>query len=289
MDWYLLVFILSTIILVTSSKSERSKDLKFNANYTEDAMNWCKYIKESDEPKVLLYNRVRKCGSSTMQYLYRQLAKENKFLTFTLERMFWTDLDASENSHIRDKAVHLINEQRRENHRSTGNPRIVVDGHFWQTEFEYDTFHHKYEYTQLIRDCHGRRKSAFYYLLYDSVAAYRAKKSNNSTAYHKHILRTDDPVHCLQHEKCLRNTGNELFSTNIPIELRHICGSKCNKGYEEPNKSLLRVLEPSKLTVLGLLENMTAYLEMLECAYPSFLHNISDKYKDINEVSNGAL
>jgi hypothetical protein len=218
-----------------------------------------------------------------MQYLLDELSSRYKFEHYSTENDLWIDLEASQNRNIRESFIKIINEKRKENIRMNLNPRIIVDGHFWQTEFNYDEIHHKFEYIQLIRECHSRRRSSFYYFLIDSAAAQLAKKTNTSIAFLKHALNTSDPERCLNDMECLKNAGSGRFS-RTPMELRYICGSKCNTGYNEPYKSLLRLRDPSKLTVLGVLDNMTAYLEMLECAYPSFLRNITAVYNGMREV-----
>jgi hypothetical protein len=215
-----------------------------------------------------------------MIHLFDQLSKKNKFNLFNTDKKFWVNFEAPQNNHIKDNFIDTIGKRIRENYKTVGQSRIVVVGHFWQTEFANDTFNHKFEYINLIRDCLSRRRSKFYFALYDLSAGHDAK--------HKKIvlqekLNSSDPDRCIQDIECLRRTGDEVFSRH-PIELKHICGLKCNVDYEEPYKSLLRLRDPSKLTVLGLLDNITAYMDMLECAYPTLLQNISVTYNRLHEV-----
>jgi hypothetical protein len=261
-----------------NSTSNNNTFLYRKINYTDDAIAWCNYIHTSEEPIILLYNRLPKCGSSTMQYLFQKLSKQNKFITLSVNNTFWTDLESDKNKHLRKKFIHQINEKRKDGKFQLGK-RIIVDGHWLQTEFKYKNFHQPFEYIQLIRECHSRRRSFFYYSLYDSYASRHAKINNMSWEHLQHVLHSNDPDSCLNDTSCLLKSGNHAFTKN-PIELKHICGTKCNMKQNEPNKSLMRLIDHNRLTVLGILEKMNEFIEMLECAYPNFLRGIGSIYME---------
>jgi hypothetical protein len=253
--------------------------IKFSSKdyYKDDAMRWCGYLSKTVEPKVLFYNRLAKCGSTTMFHLLRLLARRNDFQYMFPGPGFYFDLDDPNHEKSREQFIQLVNGQ------SVENDMTVVIGHFWQADFANDTIEFDYEYIQLVRECRSRRRSAFLYTLHNYLEAEKALKANESSSFLQHNFNiTADPERCMHDIECLRN--KTALTSTLPYELSYVCGPKCNEGYEEPYKSLLRVREPNKLTVLGVLENMTAYLEMLECAYPTFLRNISDIYNELNEV-----
>jgi hypothetical protein len=267
---------LISLLCLLCNASSFGNDSVMTFNHGNDAEKWCSYLRSTPEPRVLLYNRLAKCGSTTLHHLFRQLGRENHFESIVPNHGFTFDLDDPNHKKVREDFVQLINGQ------SVENDMTVVIGHFWQTDFANDTIEFDYEYIQLVRECRSRRRSVFYYSLHGSKEAKLARHSNDLVSFLRHTFNTSDPERCMHDIECLRN--RTTLSSHNSNELNYVCGPKCNMGCEEPYKSLLRVLEPSKLTVLGLLENMTEYLEMLECAYPTFLHNISDIYNELNEV-----
>jgi hypothetical protein len=238
----------------------------------ENAKQWCNYISSTEEPHILLYNRIPKCGSTTMQQLFLKLSQRNSFSVWQTNRDYWVDFDDENNKSIRSKFVNVIKAKARNKN------GVVVDGHWWQTSFKPSDFNdHLVEDIQLFRECVSRRHSYFYYSLYDSVAAKKALAQNDLPGHLKTVLKTDTPKKCLHDYDCLTKAQLSVFYRR-PIELKYVCGSMCtslNNGVNEYG-ALYNLRNPGRFTVSGTLEKFSEFIEMLECAYPNLLAGIMD-------------
>jgi len=264
------------------------------ANYTSwqlaDAKRWCQYVRTTKEPDILLYNRLSKCGSTTMKMLFDKMAEDNDVVSFAVPKDYWHDLD--EDTTMRKS---LVGEIMHHVKKSKGRP-VIADGHWFQTrfnsrgDFEGKTF----ENIQLLRECKSRRHSKFLYGLLDNHEnKVRQEKGGKAAvdSYREEYLRSKLPLDdCLKDYNCLR--GSTKFNHN-DTEIIFLCGSQCYADFKKgrspagrPTPAIADVTiaadinahDPEIFSVIGVLDFLGEYIEMLECTYPIMLKGIFSAY-----------
>ena len=263
------------------------------------------YLQTVPEPPVVLYNRLSKCGSTTMQLLFEELSKKNDFGLWNAPMEYWHDLDI-------DKQLrkHFLSDLNK-NMKAAKGKKFLADGHWWQTTFSPEELEGKvHENIQLLRECKSRRHSKFFYGLFDSSAATAVKETKTPQKFKKYehdYLRTDINVKdCLNDYQCLK--GTTKFDHN-DTEIVFLCGSKCeanlidDKNFKaiKNNKhhiydgevvssgAISNIHNPKVFTVIGVLDYMEPFMEMLECIYPSMLNGIHSTFVSQQVCSRNIL
>ena len=259
---------------------------------------WCHHMKHSKPPHILLYNRLPKSGSSSMQYKFQQLSKLNKVLTWSTTDDYWIDFSHPNKSIMRSRFVGNISSLRAR----YPFKQIVVDGHWNQISI--NEFDGEVEYFQLIRDCHSRRKSDYFFTLFDSVRATKAKREKkyldevlqllNLDAMNRFIRRVppkDIIFECTQDYNCLRKS--KLITYSADVELRSMCGYECQRMHSYSSNPILQgsisnMRNISSFSIVGILEYFPQFLELLECMYPNFqnITRITNEKKKTSEKYN---
>jgi len=133
---------------------------------SEDADNiWCNHLRNSPAPKFLMYNRIPKTGSTTMQDLFESICKQNgKCKVYHMDRValekyngFWNLSNSQE--HRRSFLNHV-------NKYANENPRkfLIFDGHWAKVTFSKIELKGKLaEYINLLRECESHIRSKFYH------------------------------------------------------------------------------------------------------------------------------
>ena len=247
-----------------------------------DSKNWCKFVSTTKEPDILLYNRLSKCGSTTMKMLFDKMAEDNNVVSFAVPKDYWHNLD--EDTVMRKS---LIKEIMGHVKKAKGNP-VIADGHWFQTRFDSQVdFEGKaFENIQLLRECKSRRHSKFLYGLLDNHEnKVRNEKGGKSAVnkYREEYLSSKMPLEeCLKDYACLK--GTRKFDKN-DTEIIFLCGSACEakfkaSGVYDVNIGAdLNAHNPDIFSVIGVLDYLGEYIEMLECAYPDMLKGIFVAYK----------
>mmetsp|Transcript_23002 Transcript_23002/g.33641 ORF Transcript_23002/g.33641 Transcript_23002/m.33641 type:complete len:330 (-) Transcript_23002:128-1117(-) len=225
---------------------------------------WCRYINESPEPDIIVFNRYMKCGSTTMntiisrqERLQRTLNKRS-FRFVSQDGAFW-------NRH----SSHAVLDKLAELRRSANNLTIVVEGHFLWKNFSDTTSPFRIEYMQLLRNCADRHTSNYFYRLPDH---------GRNLDMHPDVLR------CLLDKSCIsKDTDLQHMSTSEYSD--SFCGMPCS-----PEDALVNISpENGRYSAVGTLEHFNKYLELLECVFPSVFGgvlNSIDIFK-IRENSSG--
>jgi len=68
------------------------KDINSSRSTIDEGKKWCDYLQKVPEPDVILYNRLAKCGSTTMQLLFDTLSKLNTFVSYSVNQVTITIL-----------------------------------------------------------------------------------------------------------------------------------------------------------------------------------------------------
>ena len=264
----------------SSNMSYENRNLNEYITDIHDAKHWCEYLQTTPEPDIILYNRLAKCGSTTMKMLFSTLASKNNFVSHSVNKIYWQDLDLDKK--LRTKFLTEINDI------MSSNDKLVVDGHWFHTQFSNNELKGiTFENIQLLRECKSRKHSKFFYGLFDSSEAVQAKNLGEK-AYEKfkhEYIRSDVSVNaCLKDYDCIK--GSRKFD-RADLEIRALCGSTCkdmNLG-DDVTGAYINTHDPHSFAVIGSLEKIPEFLEMLECAYPTILENIKDLY--LKEQTHG--
>jgi len=269
----LCINIISNTTTTTTTTTNIYRNLNDYITDIHDAKHWCEYLQKTPEPDIILYNRLAKCGSTTIKMLFSTLSSKNNFVSHSVDKIYWRDLDLDKK--LRTNFLTEINDI------MSSNDKLVVDGHWFHTEFSNNELKGvSFENIQLLRECKSRKHSKFFYGLFDSSDAVHAK-SLGDKAYEKfkhEYIRSDISVNaCLKDYDCIK--GTRKFDRS-DLEIRALCGSTCkdlNLG-DDINGAYKNTHDPNSFTIIGSLEKFPEFLEMLECAYPTILENIKDLY-----------
>ncbi len=262
--------------------------------YEELNEEWCSHLQSNSEPQIVVYPRMPKCGSSTMNSLFQYLTIKNKFEFVGTPRETWTSLDLDRNA--RRDTLSLI----KGSHTTAKRRRALVAGHFEQTVIDESELNEKgkkritVEMIQLIRDCEHKASSLFYYTLFrqrDAVNAEKKGKLSEFIAKELGInsieeIKRFNISSCLETESCVKKFG---FSDDDHYRdgIRFLCGAACLKSSEDAVRgALYNVLHPHRFAVVGILDDLASFLDMLECAYPKMLKGILQRYRETDLHQN---
>jgi hypothetical protein len=215
------------------------------------------------------------------------------------------------NNHIQQRKQHIVVDGHFEQIIFPPNSFLDIHGREHEVSNQKNPTHkqrQRVESIQLIRDCGSRSTSLFFYELFDSMAAIQAKATGNLKG---HIL---DAMHvhsnsiagkefrfeeCLESYACVKGYPFEAYERN---GLQYLCGDECIKqvinsaftnkqtarafsSRRNPTQSIqvkgamFHAIQPQYFTVIGALEQMDEFFEMLECAYPTIFHNLLNLYR----------
>jgi len=252
---------------------------------------WCNYIRTTPEPTVIAYNRIGKCGSSTMERIIdRQVNTsrqyEHDLHAWHTDSSFWTQPGKHPQQQITSKQhQELLREHvlRTVDEAKQGpGTRLIVDGHWNLVDLASGHLRDgspptAVQYIQLSRSCEPRIKSHLLYHLHDSVAAQHAKR----TGHYRNFIGTamGIPGGTVQMKRCLSNYS---CLADMPIArevlydgavLDYFCDADCVRAHRFESRlagAMQRVRSPKDggYAVVGVLEELNQFLELLECAFP---------------------
>lgn len=225
-----------------------------------------------------------------MQNILHQLSKDNKFRAHGLPPEYWINLPSSP-----DTLNHLYELIR--NEYQTRQQPIIYDGHWVQYLFnKTKLLSLNIEYIQLIRSCESFATSLFFYILFENHAARAAQRISNETYinYTKSklkILNSSMTIEeCLESYQCIKNSN--FFATFEFDTLNYLNGQYHENGdqhYSHDTGAIYNLQNPNIFTVVGVLEYLDIYLEMLECVYPTLLHGINSLFQKENTHSRPTM
>jgi len=194
---------------------------------------------------VLIYNRVPKCASTTMQHIISKLQSKNGF-KFKSANVYHRKVLRP------DEFENLLGYLR------NSKQKIVFDRHMFYVDWE------KYglnaNYINVVREPIKRFVSHFYYLR--SLGRWRDRKEKPPRAWFEKDLETcvfsGDP-------ECKMEIGEGL-------QLTYFCGTVWECSNPKSRKALLKAMEniEEKYSVVGVLENLENSLHVMEKYIPAF-------------------
>jgi hypothetical protein len=286
---------LQSIILAKNkrpiAKYSANVDLEhFNESFPALHEEWCSYLHKYPEPSLIIYPRMPKCGSSTIDALFKELAKRGQFTFVHTPRELWTNYDMDEQ--YRKQFIASVRTNMH-SYFSFKHKPVIVEGHFEKVIFDEETFDGPYESIQLMRDCPGRIKSMFFYQLFQCSDASRAIKEGRFKEYQMKKLnfrngsKNFDFDRCFNDAACVRGFPFNEYPWHA---VQHVCGSTC--AYEtgdEVKGAIYNAVHPEHFAAFGTLNRLEEFLEQLECVYPTLLKDISKTYKKLQVHENSAL
>ena len=82
-QFIILLVIIKDISSISSSSSSSS------SSSNDEGKKWCDYLQKVPEPDVILYNRLAKCGSTTMKLLFSTLSTLNTFISHSVNKVIY--------------------------------------------------------------------------------------------------------------------------------------------------------------------------------------------------------
>jgi len=236
--------------------------------FVDDSADWCERIGSSPEPREVLYNRIPKAGSSTMQHLLRinnhgrSRGNRDGDTSFRIGSEFWGNTlieRQSSDGRLRAEFDRIAEDRKKP------ELAVVIDGHF------YPMFKHgAATYFNIMRNPRSRLTSWFYYSLHDS---HEAKALNRSS---EELVKTygSDKLD----EKCYDSLVCQKFiKRKYKSQLQYLCeGDVCGSEGEKA-----QIFSSTLLEVGGFLEEFDKSLEMLECVYPTVFNGVREAYGDL--------
>lgn len=231
------------------------------------------------EPKILVYNRIPKCASSTIRAVLNEVESlyQNSVHFDTAKNYYFEDYDRDTDA---KKRMHKMLEKKIK--MTPKDKVLVIGGHWFQHKIpKFDE--RRVEYMQMTRDCEDRAKSNLLFILQTSSYALKAAKANNTDAYLSDALNTTivhgnigdclNSLACLQNSKFWRHPSDGFMS-------KFFCGWKCVHENDEDlaTGAFNYMSDPLEFSAVGVLEYMTETLEMLECSYPTAFRGASERY-----------
>ena len=233
----------------------------------DDAKEWCDFLQSSPEPRLVLYNRIPKAGSSTIRHLLEETSSRRSFHYKTLLSEFWGD--ASSGTNLRRRVVAQLKETVEQ---TKGRP-VISDGHFFGDPVRWDEIGMKHAnevaYVNVMRTPVERLRSLWYY-----------DKTRPMEIREQHWEHIDSWEQCLGDEKCLMSQENMCTTGQMQ---KFVCS-----GIPQERCTALKILSPTFFTVLGVTEAFAETLEMLECAFPTTFSAAAALYRHKNVKINTA-
>lgn len=237
---------------------------------------YCKYLQNNPEPAILVYNRMPKTGSSTVDTIFETEVKKtnswfnlynnkNSMHLLSLNNTYWSTYY----NHTKD-VEHLV---KRFHPRSKYR---IVAGHFGFPSVEPGSWGVKrIEYINTARVCVDREKSELFYSLLDSKKARERIRKGQQQSYLDRV-GIGDPIACFHNETCTVNTLNKFRTGTMNT---FYCGNCVERfGYVNATiGSIDRLFNPNAygggFVSIGIMSHMKESFELFKCALPSFFRD----------------
>ena len=236
------VIMLLLLVLVRSEDGTHSDANTWNDHMEADTRAWCSSVQSTPEPSLVFYNRIPKCGSSTMQGLFRKIAhyqhstKSNSshlknVKAASTTRPLWSNQPSPQ---LQQDLYQFVNSQ----FTSSKNNLLVFDGHISFFPFNTSSIRlnsqvtNALEFTNVIRQCESRQQSGFFYTLYESVGARKAERKKQTSSYLLETLgldKSENLTQCLRNESCLLKS-NKLNPSSKARIISTFMGDCSRKG-----------------------------------------------------------
>lgn len=287
--YYIIIyFILSQLSYLNASKYlEFNKSNQMNFDFEKNLENWCKYVKTTPEPHLLIYNKIGKCGSSSFRDTFAESVKLNKNLSLiSTDSSLWKQL-SSPNPLINPLSL-LLNVSRD----LPSHKMVIIEGHWhwinWHNFISGNNRNINIEYFQLLRSCQSRLKSYFYYM-YDGYVDMHDEilnrlKEKDLKSFRLLLFSNRTIYDCIQDYNC-------LLTSKVTEYFRNVTFGKYMSGYDGYNQyrshyngalHRLYTVNNTSYQLVGILEKMHTTFQLLECLYPNYFYRLSRSFRHSN-------
>lgn len=235
---------------------------KVIADFHEDIGNLT--ISTFPKARLVIYNRVPKCGSQTMSMLINHSSRRNKFKSWQL----WQNGEVPERSPREQKM--WVNEVYEELDSLMPKTKpLLFTRHQYYINF---ADHNVLEplYMNLIRDPVDRFASFYYFQRYGNARGGGKKQPPGQMSYEDWNMPIDE---------CVRQFKRECTSP-IWHTVPYLCGNSpiCQEKTERAIQETKRNIERNYF-VIGVLEELTSFLKLLEKVLPQYFDGVLEIYK----------
>lgn len=238
------------------------------------------YVQETQEPTLLVYNRVPKTGSTALQNIFADGASScpAQLKSLELNETYWFGYDSHEEDADDVIRRHLSNSKAAHG---------VVSGHF-SFPREPETMRARWdtprvEFINTVRKCGTRMRSNLLYAVFASHDAHERIKTGTQAAYVEDMFgKGVDPGQCLQDDACIEKMLQSdrfseflYFSRSNAIE-NYLGGVHWkDQGFGSAKEAVReRVFAPKMgpggYIAVGLLEAEEDSMLLFQCLLPSF-------------------
>lgn len=195
----------------------------------------------------LLYNRVPKCGSTTTQVLIKSARKLNHF-NYDWSRIY------------DERRISLVDQEKWATHVASLPQPFLYDRHVHFVNFT--QFKLKMPiYINLLRDPVDRFVSAYYY------KREKRRKFYTKEAYYRTV------------NECIEEEYDECLEKKSFVTVPFFCGQEGMCQYPTPealNRAKRNIVK--YFAIVGLTEEYSSYLKVLECVFPQYFQGIVNIY-----------
>jgi hypothetical protein len=253
-------------------KSHQAKEHK-SAKSKSEARNDLNVTSEAIHPKVVVYNRVPKCGSQTMSMLVNQLSRKNGFLSKAVFEAGETpDRTTTQQKAFMGELKGYSKDQ-----------KVLYTRHQYFIDFDQFEWADPV-YINLIRDPVDRFASFYYFSRFGNKRAQDAGRTKQQVPSNILNENIDD---CITRR---RTECTEPIWHTVP----YICGNdkSCLQRHESAVQQAKQNID-SKYVVVGILEELKGTLGVLENVLPDFfegaVNHLSEIRNDTYTVKKKAM
>ena len=241
---------------VTSKNGEKGQNCNIDVIYPRP-LGTC-----ATNPKIIVYNRIGKAGSSTMLSLIKPLAKKNNFTLINFGEFFNHSVALK---HISDamarKTLTLICSHQR-------FPSVL--------------YGEEIAYINLLRKPEDQVTSSYYYSRYG-----HRPEDKKDQALRK--LGDQDINECVHFEEPMRR---KCLGGISKVQSLYFCGNGdlgCDKIEDAELIGSRAIAVMQQLYVVGVLEHLSDFLETLQFKFPNFFRGITELYDGQQVRVSGTL
>lgn len=221
MKWHFFYVFLTTLLWVYGEETK------------EDVLadQFCRYLKSTPEPDVLIYNRVPKCGSKTVVELLKERHRKTNtgVAVFSTGGRHWSPIKYDSN------ATHLQFLLKQAQKIQQNKPKLILAGHWNWHNFRGQLGNRTVEHINVVRECAGRVKSQLFFDLFDEKNAKAAIRNDNLESYQSKLLGTGMTLQeCMEDRTCIAEAVEKRITqqTGITHSMVHfLCGEICSSSH----------------------------------------------------------
>ena len=244
--------------------------------YARRAKSWCTRIRDTPEPWLIVYNRIPKCGSSSLERIFdhQKRVSRHRIVAWHTPMQYMGPFhnDATQ------KFYATLAKRRSQFGRGAFH---VVDGH-WSFREIPRNLTTKVEYIQMYRECRGQAKSAALWEMVNGVPRSARRNPDKLKDYLSTRGLNIPAKECIEDINCLQRIHLGNVKKGI-VTRQYFCGDPCAPGATGNHSawdvaiSRLRGDNPGVrgvYSIVGVTELFEEYLEVLQCLYPSVFDGV---------------